>query len=365
MDLPEMPSRQLGRCGIRVPAVGVGCWAIGGPDHNLGLPMGWTSGSDPRESLAGLETAYAMGARLFDTADVYGHGISERLIGRLVDRAERRSLTISTKVGYFRGTAEHAYSPGHIRRQLDQSLENLHTDYIDIYFLHHSDFGPDDRWLEPVAATMRDLKARGTVRAIGMRGPHRYAPERVQTGARTDKRAQFRRALAAIEPDVLAVRDNLLTPSEYGQEVYRLARVHGLGVLINKPLSQGLLTGAYDPMSERQFGAGDHRARKRWFTPVAVAAIDRGLQRIRQELHLTDSAELVSLALWACLARYEHAAVLVGFTTGRQVAANLTAARCRPSQDDIEVARTIMAEVQAELDRSGEVFLAGGRTDTP
>ncbi len=63
--------------------MGIGCWAIGGPDVNLGLPMGWGP-IDEGAALAGLERAYELGTSLFDTADVYGHGRSERLLGQLV-----------------------------------------------------------------------------------------------------------------------------------------------------------------------------------------------------------------------------------------------------------------------------------------
>lgn len=80
MEPFSLPCRTLGRCGIKIPALGIGCWAIGGADENLGLPMGWSTGSSMEASLAGLETAYELGARLFDTADVYGHGRSERIL---------------------------------------------------------------------------------------------------------------------------------------------------------------------------------------------------------------------------------------------------------------------------------------------
>jgi hypothetical protein len=83
---------------------------------------------------------------LFDTADVYGHGRSERLVGRLVGRlvaqVPRAELVLVSKVGYFTGTAAHGFAPGHMRRQLEQTLENLRTDRLDVYFLHHSQFGP-------------------------------------------------------------------------------------------------------------------------------------------------------------------------------------------------------------------------------
>ncbi|QOC94421.1 aldo/keto reductase [Micromonospora craniellae] len=215
MDLTALPQRILGRTGMAVPALGIGCWAIGGPDHNLGLPMGWSTGTDAA-SVEGLRRAYALGARLFDTADVYGHGHSERLLGGLVSEVGREDLVLVSKVGYFAGTAAHGYEPRHMRRQLAQSLDNLGTDYLDIYFLHHNSFGPDDQYLEAAAAMMRELRAEGLIRAVGMRGPHRYALDRFTTAPdqRDDKIARFHRLFGVIRPDILAVRDNLLTPSD-------------------------------------------------------------------------------------------------------------------------------------------------------
>ena len=147
-DNPPIPTRQLGATGITAPAIGIGCWAIGGPDDNLGMPIGWSTGADEAQSLAGLETAWQRGARLYDTADVYGHGRSERLLGRLIAQIPRHEIVLASKVGYFAGTAEHGFEPRHMRRQLEQSLDNLQTDHLDIYAFHHPNFGTDDRWLQ-------------------------------------------------------------------------------------------------------------------------------------------------------------------------------------------------------------------------
>ena len=323
----RLPWRVLGRCGIEVSAVGIGCWAIGGEDTNLGLPVGW-SGTDETGSMKGLERADELGAALFDTADVYGHGRSERLVGRLLARVPRASVVVASKVGYFAGTAPHGYAPRHVRRQLEQTLENLGTDYLDIYLLHHADFGPDDRWLGGVVEAMHGFKQAGMVRAIGMRGPHRFALE----------------------------RDNLLTPVEHAAGAFALASEHGIGVLVNKPLAQGLLSGSHDPARPRSFGPGDHRRRKRWFTPPAVAVIQAGLGRLRARFGERPQ-DLIRIALWACLSRYEHAAVLVGFTKPWQVEMHLTCLGDPPAAEDLAAARAIMAQVQQQLDTSGGVFL--------
>ncbi len=318
--------------------------------------MGWGP-IDDNQALAGLELAYTLGARLFDTADVYGHGRSERLLGRLVEQVPRDSLVLSSKVGYFRGTAPHGYHPLHMRHQLEQSLDNLRTDYLDIYFFHHAEFGDNDEMLDAAIETMWEFRAQGLVRAVGMRGPHRFTLDRLSsTRSRTNKVARFRTLFDRIQPRVLAVRDNLLTPQARSEGIFAFAAAHHCGVLINKPLAQGLLTGTYDPAAPTVFGEGDHRRRKRWFTPVAPHILAEGLNELRQ--HVGDTTqELVRIALWSCLQRYEHAAVLVGFTTPDQIKTNLTCLGQIPTDEQLSAAREIMARVQAQLDASGEVFV--------
>lgn len=259
--LGELTPRRLGHTSLVVPPIGIGGWPIGGPDHNLGMPMGWSTGADAAASLAGLEAAWELGARLFDTADVYGHGTFERLIGSLVSQVPRGEIVLSSKVGYFAGTAPHGFAPAHMRRQLEQTLENLGTDRLDIYSLHHPDFGPQDRYLATAVEAMHRWKREGLITAIGMRGPHRFALERVRRSREQlpDKVQRFRRLFDLVQPDVLSVRDNLLSPPGRSEGVFAFAREHGVAVLVTKPLGQGLLTGKYTALAPIAFGDGDHR----------------------------------------------------------------------------------------------------------
>ncbi|MGH3799517.1 MAG: aldo/keto reductase [Pseudonocardiaceae bacterium] len=358
-DRPPIPARQLGATGITVPAIGIGCWAIGGPDANLGMPIGWSTGADEAQSLMGLETAWQHGARLYDTADIYGHGRSERLLGQLVAQVPRQEIVLASKVGYFAGTAEHGFEPRHIRRQLEQSLDNLHTDHLDIYAFHHPNFGTDDRWLHPALDAMRTFRDEGIIRAIGMRGPHRFSLDRLTTppDQRGDKIARFHALFDTVQPDVLTVRDNLLTPSHRSEGVFSFADEHNVGILISKPLGQGLLTGAYRADIQHEFGDGDHRLRKRWFRRDAIEIINVGLDRVRAVVG-PHTEDLIRVALWGCLDRSPNAVALVGFTTPDQVAINLGSLSPRPDAAEIAAAREIMADIQARLDAAGETILA-------
>lgn len=352
-----LPRRTLGSSGIEVSCIGIGCWGIGGEDFNLGLPMGWT-GADDRQAIDGLVTAYELGANLFDTADVYGHGHSERLIGRFVREVPRREVVLVSKVGYFAGTASHGYEPSHMRRQLEQTLENLCTDHLDVYFLHHSNFGEHNQYLDSAAESMERFKQEGLIKSVGMRGPHRYARDRIDAKVeqRGDKTAQFRTAFETVRPEVLAVRDNLLTPLPRSASIFAFADEMNCGILVNKPLAQGLLTGKHRAGSPVRYGRGDHRLRKRWFRPESVELIEEGLIRVRAIVGHS-SADLISVALWACLERSPHAAVLAGFMTPQQVRENLTCLGDAPPLEKLNRVREIMSEVQQRLDAEGEVFL--------
>lgn len=347
-----MLTRTLGDGGPRVSALGIGCWALGGPAENLGLPTGWGE-IDDGEAFDGLCCAYEKGVTLFDVADVYGHGRAESTLGRLVRQIPRDTITLTSKVGYG-GDPEHPYTPEHMRRQLERSLAHLGTDHIDLYFFHHNNFGPQDSDLESALATMEQFRAEGLVRAVGMRGPHRYALDRITGQPTTDKYGRFYRLFSRIGPQVIAVRDNLLTPSR--APIFALAAEHGCGVLTYKPLAQGLLTGSYTPRRPRRFNPGDHRARKRWFTDPAIDIIDFALDTVRQYIGEDDPAELIRIALWSCLDHGGHTAVLAGFTTPEQVTMNLACLDHPPTPEVVEIARTAMRKAQQELDGAFEVF---------
>ena len=341
--------------GVPVARLGVGCWPIGGPADNLGMPMGWSTADDGR-ALAGLERAFELGARLFDTADVYGLGHSERLLGQLLRGVDRRQVALSSKVGYFAGTAPHGYEPGHMRRQLEQTLENLGTDYLDIYALHHPNFGPHDVHLPAAVDTMRTFQKEGLIRAVGMRGPHRYAPERLARPAGADdKHARFRRQFTAIRPQVLAVRDNLLTPQPAGSGIREFAAEHGVTVLVTKPLAQGLLTGKHLPEAPPVFGPGDHRLRKAWFTAPALTILQRELAPLRERFG-PERADLVWAALRYLLTRWPDAAVLVGFTTTGQVEQTLACPSTPLTAQDMDLLTEAGRRAQQALDDLGEVF---------
>ncbi len=354
----------LGKTGLEAGEIGVGCWPIGGPFVNLGISGGWSGGTD-REAKEGLVEAAKMGANLFDTADVYGFGRSERLLGWLLRRSKdfgsrREDFVIVSKTGYFRGCAVQGYDPLQMWHQLEMSLQNLGTDYIDIYFFHHLDFGKDNENLPGAVEAMTYFKERGMIRFVGLRGPHEFSLQKksgVNSGHTFDS---FRRLAESIRPDVVSVRYNMITPTydRVETDIFHWARRKDIGILIYKPLGQGLLLDKYDPGIPPTFPVGDHRIRKGWFRSRGLRILHERLNAVKEEFGLKTSVDLVQLCVRYCLSRDARACVLVGFKNKYQIQESLSA-RGQLNEDDIEVIKQIFEGVQKEIgeftDHSGDV----------
>ena len=320
----DMPRRALPGLNVEVSALGAGCWTIGGPATNGGVPIGWDS-VDTDAAYAGLTRAYELGVSLFDTADVYGLGRSERLLGRLLATLDRSTVVVSSKVGYFAGTARHGYVPAQMRHQFATTLDNLGTDYLDVYYLHSADFGPDDRYLPGAVEFMAELKADGLIRAVGMRAPHEFAQEwAAGQGTRAESAARFLRLFTAIRPDVVTARYNLLSPLYSGGEtdIFAFARRHDIGAIVKQALGQGLLLKP-DLWALPTFSRSDHRSSDPEFADAALSALRRRLAPIRDRFG-DSPAELARVALRYVLQTAPDAPVLVGFRNADQIHTTLT-----------------------------------------
>ncbi len=236
-----MQYRDLGRTGWKVSAISFGAWAIGGT---------WGAVQDS-ESLAALHRAVDLGVNFFDTADVYGGGRSERLLGQL--RKQRsENIYIATKAG--RGLNPHVaegYTRENLTAFIEQSLRNLDTDAIDLLQLHCPP--TPVFYMSEVFGALDDLVSAGKLRHYGV------SVEKVEE------------ALKAIEyPNVETVQIifNMFRhrPSEL---FFEQAQKRNVGILARVPLASGMLTGKLKPDS--QFSPDDHRAFNR-----DGAAFDRG-----------------------------------------------------------------------------------------
>lgn len=327
-----MKKRRLGRTDLMVSEIGLGCWAIGGPAINLGMGAGWDNFNE-QEAKDGLVFSIEKGVNIFDTADVYGFGQSERLLGWLIKKiefeklAKREDLFIATKVGYFSGCAIHGYDSLHMRHQLEMSLKNLNTDYADIYFFHHLDFGKNDEYLEDAICQMRRFRESGLIRFIGLRGPHKFSLLRKQgernIGGGYDR---FLELVNLIDPDVVSVRYNMLTPTydKPESDIFSWAKEEDRGLLTYKPLGQGLLLNKYDPSSSPQFSEYDHRQRKAWFKNKGLTVLKERLEKIGGKFNCKDPNDFVQLAIKYCLSRSDINCVIVGFRDASQLKDSLS-----------------------------------------
>lgn len=223
-----MHYRTLGRTGISVSTIGFGAWAIGGVAEGSGAPLGWGKTSDD-ESLAAIRRARDLGVNFFDTADSYGFGRSESLLGIVLSR-RRQDVVIGTKFGVTRtaaGELRKDFSRKHIFMAVDGSLKRLRTDYIDIYQAHNPPLEILRR--EEIQEAMERLQDQGKIRFWGV------SISTPDEGLEVINRGWGH---------TLQVLYNILNQAP-DRELLPLAKEKGYGVIARVPLASGLLTGKF------------------------------------------------------------------------------------------------------------------------
>src|ERR1700678_1852422 len=322
-------SRTLGRSGIKVSDIGFGCWAIGGPFTLDGRPDGWGE-VDDAEAAGAVSRALDQGITFFDTADVYGAGHSERVLGRAL-AGRREDAVIATKFGYTfdagsRTVTGEDASPDYIRRACRASLRRLGTDWIDLYQLHLGDL-PAARGQE-VAGTLEELADQGLIRAYGWS---------------TDDPA--RAALFACGPHSATVQHELNVLAD-APAMLAACQEHDLASICRSPLAMGLLTGKYTAAA--RLPADDVRATQPW-----VPYFDAGrpapawlarLESVRDVL-AGGGRPLAQGALGWLLARSPRTVPIPGIRTVAQAAQNAGALSAGPwpPADMAEIARLLSA----------------------
>ena len=294
---------RLGRTETEVPSVSFGTWGHSGPKQVGGRPVGW-SGSDDNAAKQALIAAYREGIDHWDTADVYGDGRSEKIIGSLWRELPRDDIFLASKVGWDPGPHSHFYHPEQIRRQLDRSLKNLATDRIDLYYLHHCDFGPQDSYLDDAIETLRRARDEGKIRFVGLSDWDVTKIEGV---------------IARVDPDVVQPYRNVLDDGFADSELAQWVEAHDVGVAFFSPIKHGLLLGKHSGPVD--FDPGDHRGRNPSFRD---ADLIEHLRRCRESVRtrFPDQPEPVLHALLGVLlADSPTACVLLGMRQPRHVAA--------------------------------------------
>ncbi len=308
-----MEYRPLGKSGLRVSAVGIGC-------NNFGTSL------DEAGTKAVVDKAIDLGITLFDTADVYGgKGNSEIFLGKALG-ARRKDIVLASKFGMpmGEGLALHGGgSRGYIMRAAEASLHRLGTDYIDLYQIHQPDAGT------PIEETMRaldDLTRQGKVRYTGHSN---FAGWQTADAAWTAK-------TCSLAPFVSAQNRYSLLSREIEADLVPACEAHGVGLLPYFPLESGLLTGKYKHGAAPAEGTRWAAWATRMPGYVTQFFSDEKFAQLARLQALCDAGGhgILDMAFGWLLSKPYVASVIAGATKPEQVEGNVKAAAWRPSADE-------------------------------
>ena len=329
--MAKIISRILGRSDLPVSPVGLGCWAIGGPFYRGETPVGWGV-VDDAESIRAVQRALDLGVTFLDTSNVYGAGHSERVLAKAL--AGRRSqVVLATKFGNLfnedtRQVTGSDASPASIRRQCEESLRRLDTDYIDLYQFHLG--GHDLDQAVEVRETLEDLVKDGLIRWYGWSTDDPVRAKLFAEGAHC----------TAVQHQI-----NVLTDAP---EMLALCSQENLASVDRGPLAMGLLTGKFK--LDTTLGIDDVRGAK---SPDWMAFFKNGkpnpewykkVEAIR-EILTSGGRSMAQGALAWLWARSPLTVPIPGFRTVAQVEDNAGAMRFGP------LAAEQMKEIDALMGR--------------
>jgi aryl-alcohol dehydrogenase-like predicted oxidoreductase len=225
-----MKTRILGKSGLEVSALGLGC---------MGLTFGYGPATNESDAIALIQKAYEMGVTFFDTAEAYSQGANEALLGKAVE-SFRDKVVIATKFGFQDGDATKGVDsrPERIRAVAEASLKHLNTDVIDLFYQHRVDPNVP---MEDVAGTVKDLIKEGKVKHFGMS----------EAGVESIRKAH------AVQPVAALQSEYSLWWREPEKEILPTLEQLGIGFVPFSPLGKGFLTGAID--EHTKFDSTDFR----------------------------------------------------------------------------------------------------------
>jgi aryl-alcohol dehydrogenase-like predicted oxidoreductase len=284
-----------------VSEVGFGAWAIGGNAH--GNSYGPT---DDKTSVAAVQRALELGCNFFDTADVYGHGHSEELLGQAL-QGQRDKVIIATKVGgdFYHGAPKMNFNPDYIEYALGKSLERLQTGYVDVYQLHN----PPVHLVKSgnLFRTLEMLKEKGSIRHFGI---SIHDPQEGLLAMKTG------------HPETIQVVFNILRQDAKPQ-LFEAAKDNGVAIIAREPLANGFLTGRHT--AEDEFPQGDIR---NGFPRDYILNLVLAAEQLR--FLETKTRSLAQASLRFVLDQKEISTVIPGAKTPQQTEENLSASTVAP-----------------------------------
>jgi aryl-alcohol dehydrogenase-like predicted oxidoreductase len=330
-----MLKRTLGKSKLEVSALGMGCWAIGGPwtwaqPGREPYPAGWGK-TDDEESIRAIHAALDMGVNFFDTAANYGAGHSEVILGRAL-KGKRDQVVIATKFGHIiNEEAKTVYGDAdqiskNVRTDVENSLRRLQTDSIDIYQLHEGGYEPE-RALE-LQSILEELVQVGKIRWYG------WSTDIVNS-ARKFASAAGGSHCTSIQFRLNAIYDN--------PEMRKVCADFDLGGINKDPLNKGVLTGKFS--ANTRFPENDIRSRESFSDPQVLKRL-----KIVDELRdiLTSNGRTMAQGALAYIwALDERMIPIPGFKSVEQVRENAGAMEFGPlTREQVKEVQDIVAKYE-------------------
>jgi aryl-alcohol dehydrogenase-like predicted oxidoreductase len=316
-----MQQRELGRSGLKVSAIGLGC---------MGLSFGYGPATESRDAIKLIRTAFDEGVTFFDTAEAYGPYKNEELLGEAL-APMRDQVVIATKFGFVEGDTNKGLDsrPENIRAVAEASLLRLKTDRIDLFYQHRVDPNVP---MEDVAGAVKALIEEGKVKHFGMS----------EAGAQAIRRAH------AVQPVAALQSEYSLWWREPEAEILPVLEELGIGFVPFSPLGKGFLTGAIN--ASTAFAKDDFRNVVPRFSEANRQA-NGGLVEVLGRLAAAKGATRAQIALAWLLAQKPWIVPIPGTTKLHRLEENLGAAGIDLMADDLADIATALAEVTVQGDR--------------
>lgn len=315
-----MQTRNLGRSGLAVSALGFGC---------MGLSYGYGPGVDRQQGIAMIRAAFEQGVTFFDTAEAYG-ALNEEMLGEAVAPFRDR-VVLATKFGFRNGDVGAGLDsrPERIREVAEASLRHLRTDRIDLFYQHRVD---PEVPMEDVAGTIRDLIAEGKVKHFGLS----------EAGADSIRRAH------AVQPVAALQSEYSLWWRQPEDAILPLCEELGIGFVAFSPLGKGFLTGKIDETTA--FAQDDFRTIVPRFSPEARKA-NRVLVDLLGRIAAGRHATPAQIALAWLLARKPWIVPIPGTTKLQRLRENIGAATIVLTPGDLDEIEEALSRVQVQGER--------------